>query len=682
MKLDMTKNPFLQDWNTPFGIPPFEKIRCEHYVLAFEASFEQHRNNIEEIVNNPEPPTFANTLEAMERAKPALDKVLGVFYNLTSSNSDEALQAIENEMSPLIAAHFAAVSTDVKLFERINVIYEARSRQPLDDEAEKLLEQVHARFIRAGAALPAEKRERVKSIEEKLAGLYTSFGQHVLKDTNAFELLLTQDTELDGLPISVRASAAAVAQERGYESGYVFTISRSSFTPFMQFANNRELRRKMYEAYTHCGDNGTAHDNNKIIGDIVRLRHERARLLGFKSHAHYMLDDRMAAKPENVMALLDQLWEPTKRKVIQEANDLQAAIDLEGCDFKLEAWDWWYYTEKVLASRFELDEEELKAYFKLENVRDGAFAVVKKLYGLCFEEIEDFPSYHEDVTAYEVKDSDGSAIGVFLVDYYMRPEKRGGAWMSEFRAQSRLDGDVRPIVINVCNFPRGSLSMPCLLGLDEVTTLFHELGHALHGLLSQVKYASLAGTNVKQDFVELPSQIMEHWAMEAQVLNNYARHYVTGDPIPQSLIEKIRLSRTFNQGFATTEYLAACYLDMSWHSSESAGEQGVAGYERSAMGAIDLISQIAPRYRSTYFQHIFTDDSYSAGYYSYIWAEVLDADGYEAFKENGLFDQATATRFRKEILERGGAGDEMSMYRAFRGRDPVVEPLLAVRGLD
>ncbi|MBE9539480.1 MAG: M3 family metallopeptidase [Proteobacteria bacterium] len=682
MKLDATNNPFLQDWDTPFGIPPFEKIRCEHYVPAFKVSFEQHLRNIEDIVSNPEPPTFANTLEAMEKAKPVLDKVLGVYYNLTSSNSDEALQAIENEMSPLIAAHFAAVSTDVKLFERINVIYEDRSRHPMDGEAEKLVEQVHTRFVRAGAALPARKRERMKSIEEELAGLYTSFGQHVLKDTNAFEMLLTREQELDGLPISVRASAAAVARQRGYESGYVFTISRSSFTPFMQFAKNRELRLKMYEAYTHCGDNGTDQDNNKLIGDIVGLRHERARLLGFESHAHYMLDDRMAAKPENVMALLDQLWEPTKKKVLQEAKDLQAAIDKDGCDFQLEAWDWWYYTEKVLASRFELDEEELKAYFKLENVRDGAFAVVEKLYGLRFEEIEEFPSYHEDVTAYEVKDSDGSAIGVFLVDYYMRPKKRGGAWMSEFRTQSRLGGDIRPIVINVCNFPKGSLSMPCLLGLDEVTTLFHELGHGLHGLLSQVKYASLAGTNVKQDFVELPSQIMEHWAMEAEVLKNYARHYVTGEPIPQSLIEKIRISRTFNQGFATTEYLAACYLDMSWHSGEFVGEQDVAGYERNAMSAIDLISQIAPRYRSTYFQHIFTDDSYSAGYYSYIWAEVLDADGYEAFKENGLFDRATAIRFRKEILERGGAGDEMSMYRAFRGRDPVVEPLLAVRGLD
>jgi len=335
-----------------------------------------------------------------------------------------------------------------------------------------------------------------------------------------------------------------------------------------------------------------------------------------------------------------------------------------------------------LASRFELDEEELKAYFKLEYVRDGAFAVVEKLYGLTFEEIEDFPSYHEDVTAYEVKDRDGSAIGTFLTDYYMRPEKRGGAWMSEFRSQSKLEGDIRPIVINVCNFARGSLSMPCLLGPDEVTTLFHELGHGLHGLLSQVKYASLAGTNVKQDFVELPSQIMEHWAVESEVLRNYARHYATGETIPQSLIEKIRKASTFNQGFATTEYLAACYLDMNWHMPESSNERDVEGHEKNAMDAIGLIPQIAPRYRPTYFQHIFTGDAYSAGYYSYIWAEVLDADGYEAFKENGLFDSQTATQFRKEILERGGSGDEMSMYRAFRGRDPEVGPLLAVRGLD
>ncbi len=677
----MKSNPFLQDWKTPFGIPPFDEIECEHYIPAFEAAFAEHKANLSEIVNNPGPATFANTLEAMELAKPTLDKVLRVFYNLTSSSSNEALQGVENKMSPQIAAHFASVSTDAELFERINVIYEARSTVELDSEARKLLEQVHSRFVRAGAALPLDARERMNAIEGELAGLYTTFGQHILKDTNEFELLLTQEHELAGLPDSVRVSAAAVAQERGYESGYVFTISRSSFTPFMQFANNRELRQKMYEAYTHCGDNGTANDNNKLVGKIVGLRHERARLLGFESHAHYMLDDRMAAKPENVMALLDQLWEPTKKKVLQEAKDLQAAIKQGGGDFQLEAWDWWYYTEKVLASRFELDEEELKAYFSLENVRDGAFAVVKKLYGLSFEEIEDFPSYHEDVAAYEVKDSDGSAIGIFLVDYYMRPEKRGGAWMSEFRAQSKLDGDIRPIVINVCNFPKGSLSMPCLLGMEEVTTLFHELGHGLHGLLSQVKYASLAGTNVKQDFVELPSQIMEHWAVEGEVLQSYARHYSSGEPIPQSLIDKIRKASTFNQGFATTEYLAACYLDMSWHSPESSGERDVAGHEKNAMNSIDLISQVAPRYRPTYFQHIFTGDSYSAGYYSYIWAEVLDADGYEAFKENGLFDAATAMRFRKEILERGGSDDEMNMYRAFRGRDPVVEPLLAVRGL-
>ncbi len=678
----MINNPFLQNWNTPFGIPPFNEIKCEHYIPAFDAAFTEHAEKLAAIVNNTEPPTFENTLEAMELAKPTLDKVQGVFDNLTSSNSDAALQTIENEMSPRIASHFAAVDTDAKLFERINIIYEARSTLELDSEAEELLEQVHTRFVRAGAALPIEQRERMNTIEEELASLYTSFGQHVLKDTNEFELLLTREQDLDGLPDSVRASAAAAAQERGYENGYVFTISRSSFTPFMQFASNRELRQKMYQAYTHCGDNGNANDNNTLIGEIVSLRHERARLLGFKSHAHYMLDDRMATNPENVMGLLDQLWQPTRRKVLQEAKDLQHAIEEEGGGFQLQAWDWWYYTEKVLASRFELDEEELKAYFKLEYVRDGAFAVVEKLYGLTFEEIEDFPSYHEDVTAYEVKDRDGSAIGTFLTDYYMRPEKRGGAWMSEFRSQSKLEGDIRPIVINVCNFARGSLSMPCLLGLDEVTTLFHELGHGLHGLLSQVKYASLAGTNVKQDFVELPSQIMEHWAVESEVLRNYARHYATGETIPQSLIEKIRKASTFNQGFATTEYLAACYLDMNWHMPESSNERDVEGHEKNAMDAIGLIPQIAPRYRPTYFQHIFTGDAYSAGYYSYIWAEVLDADGYEAFKENGLFDSQTATQFRKEILERGGSGDEMSMYRAFRGRDPEVGPLLAVRGLD
>ncbi len=677
----MTDNPFLKNWNTPFGIPPFEEIKTEHYVPAFEAGFEQHRENLWEIASNPDAPSFANTLEAMELAKPLLDKVQSVFDNLVSSNTSDTLQIIENEMSPLVAAHFASVFTDAKLFQRINVIYEVRHALELCGEAAELLEQVHTRFVRAGAALPEAKRQRMSEIEEELAGLYTSFGQHVLKDTNEFELLLTSEQDLDGLPQSVRASAATAARERGYESGYVFTISRSSFTPFMQFSNNRKLRQRMYRAYTHCGDSGNANDNNALVGKIVGLRDERAKLLGFESHAHYMLDDRMAAKPENVMTLLDKLWEPAQAKVLREAQDLQAAIESEGHNFQLEAWDWWYYTEKVLASRFQLDDEELKAYFSLENVRDGAFAVAKKLYGLSFVEIERFPTYHQDVTAYEVKDNDGSTLGVFMVDYYMRPEKRGGAWMSEFRAQSGLAENVRPIVTNVCNFPKGNSSMPCLLGMDEVTTLFHELGHALHGLLSQVKYASLAGTRVKQDFVELPSQIMEHWAVEGEVLQSYARHYATGESIPQSLIEKIHKASTFNQGFVTTEYLAACYLDMSWHLPTAGGDWDVSSNEQNSMSDIGLISQVAPRYRSTYFQHIFTGDDYSAGYYSYIWAEVLDADGYEAFKENGLFDPATASRFRKEILERGGSADEMSMYRAFRGRDPVVEPLLAGRGL-
>jgi len=671
-------NPFFEKWDTPFGIPPFDRIKQEHYRPAFDKAFCDHNDEIANIVGNDDAPDFENTIEALERSASLLHKVAGVFYNLTSSNTNDELQAIEMEIVPMYAAHNSSLFTNQGLYSRVNAVYNSKDDLSLDPDQIQLLEDTHTRFVRAGAALDENSRVKVQALDEALAGLETRFGQNNLKDSNEFELVLDSEEQVRGLPEFVLKAALSEGEQRGKPGKYLFTISRSSITPFMQFADERDLREKIYNAYTHCCNNDNKYANHEILKKIASLRVSRARLLGYASHAHYMLDDRMAKTPEGVTELLDKIWAPAKEKVAGEAQDLQARIQEDGGNFKLAPWDWWYYTEKIRSERFSLDEEEVKPYFKLENVRDGAFDVATRLFGITFQEVTDIPRYHPDVKGYEVTDADGSLIGLFLVDYFMRPSKRGGAWMNEFRGQSDLDESIRPIVVNCCNFPKAD---PCLLGMDEVRTLFHEFGHGLHGLLSQVRYQSQSGTNVKQDFVELPSQIMEHWAIEPEVMRSYARHYETGSVIPGDLIEKLLEASTFNQGFATTEYLAASYLDMAWHTLESDEEQDIERLEESAMKQIELIDAVDPRYKSSYFQHIFAGDHYSAGYYSYIWAEVLDADGFEAFRENGLFDEKTAKSFRENILELGGTADPMALYKEFRGREPVVEPLLKDRGL-
>lgn len=679
-------NPFLSDWDTPFGCPPFSDIKTEHYLPAFEFAFKQHLEEIDVIIECNEEPDFTNTIEAFEITGNLLHRIAHVFFNMTSSSTDDELQKVETTIMPMWAAHHSEILTRRDLFQRVDEVFESLSSLSLTSEQRRLTEETHKRFIRAGAALDEQARRTVKQLDEELSGLCTAFGQNVLNDTNNFELVIENQSDLKGLSASIRSSAAQEAIERGHDGKYVFTISRSSITAFLQFSERRELREKIFKAYSKCGDNGNEHDNNRLVSQIASARAKRANILGFESHAHYMLDDRMAKTPEAVRKLLDQLWTPAKNKVRQEAADLQARIQSEGGNFTLAPWDWWYYTEKVRSDRFDFDEEALKPYFQLENVRDGAFQVAKKLYGITFKPLHGVPTYHEDVQVYEVVDGD-SSIGHFLVDYHMRPSKRGGAWMSAFREQSKIKGEIRPIIVNVCNFPKGTGDMPCLLGLDEVRTLFHEFGHALHGLLTQCTYESLSGTNVKQDFVELPSQIMEHWATEPEVMKTFARHYQTGETIPDELIAKIQKAHTFNQGFATTEYLAASFLDLDWHELSSGIDPAsppfeVKSFEDRSMQSIELIAEVAPRYRSTYFQHIFSGDSYSAGYYSYIWAEVLDADGFEAFKENGIFDQNTARLFRQQILEKGGTDDPMTLYRKFRGRDPDVRPLLKHRGLE
>lgn len=676
-------NPFFEDWQTPFGLPPFAAIADEHYKEAFDQGFVEHAAQIAAICANPEPASFSNTIEALERAGALLKKVNGVFFNLTSAAANDALQEIELAVVPRFAVHDSTMLTNQTLFTRIKAVQASASG--LQEDQQRLLQDTFERFVRAGAALDAAGRAEAQTLDEALASLTTRFSQNVMKDTDNYMLVLENADELAGLPASVLQAAQEEAATRGLAGKYGFTTSRSSITPFLQFAERRDLREQLYKAYTQRGSNGNAFDNRQLLTEIAAKRARRAQLLGYANHADYMLADRMAGTADAVMNLLDQVWTPASQRVRQEAQDLQACIQAAGDNFGLAPWDWDYYTEKVRQTRFDLDDAEVKPYFELENVRDGMFRVATRLFGITFHRLEDVPRYHSDVVTFEVREADGTLVGVFMTDYFMRAGKQGGAWMSAYRTQSNLDGIVRPVIVNCCNFPKGS---PTLLGMDEVRTLFHEFGHGLHGLLSQVRYASQAGTNVLQDFVELPSQIMEHWAEQPEVLRDYARHVETGEIMPDALMEKLLAAATFNQGFATTEYLAAAYLDMAWHQLESgqigdadAGVSSVATLEADAMSQIDLLAEVDPRYRSSYFQHIFGGESYSAGYYAYLWAEVLDADGFEAFKEAGIFDPATANSFRKNILEQGGSAEPMALYQRFRGRAPQVAPLLKSRGL-
>ncbi|MBD3648342.1 MAG: M3 family metallopeptidase [Pseudomonadales bacterium] len=668
-------NPFFETWDTPWGIPPFDRIHEDHFEEAFERAFSEHKEEIARIRESDEAPDFENTIEALERSGSLLEKVGGTFFNFTSSRLTERLQEIQGKIMPAYATHHTGIYSDPALFDRVNRVVESVDRDRLSGEQIRLMEETHKAFVRAGAALDDDARVEVQKLDEQLAELKTRFGQNLVRDTNDFELVLEDKEDLAGLPRSVLNAAASAAEGRNKPGKYVFTTSRSSITPFLKFADRRDLRERIFKAYVNNGNNGNEHDNNDLLSRIAALRAKRAKLLGYENHAAYMLDDRMAGSAERVKSLLDRIWVPAKEKVKREAEDLQSRIQEEGGNFTLEPWDWWYYTEKLRKDRFDFDAEDAKPYFKLENVRDGAFEVAGRLYGITFHRVDDVPVYDPDVQVYEVRENDGTNIGIFMVDYFMRDTKRGGAWMNAFRSQS---GETRPIIVNCCNF---SKSDPCLLDMDEVRTLFHEFGHGLHGLLSDVKYRSLAGTSVKKDFVELPSQIMEHWATEPEVMKRYARHYETGEPIPDEIIEKIRATATFNQGFATTEYLAASYLDMAWHSLEIDEPVEARDLEKEAMDEIGLVDQVHPRYHSSYFQHIFSGDSYSAGYYVYIWAEVLDADGFEAFREKGIFDEETARAFRRHVLERGGTEDPMTLYKRFRGREPEVQPLLRNRGL-
>ncbi|MFO7608664.1 MAG: M3 family metallopeptidase [Candidatus Krumholzibacteriia bacterium] len=675
-------NPLLGEWTAPFGVPPFAEVEVAHYEPAFAAAIAAHEAEIAAIAGDPAPATFANTIEALDTAGAALSRVSSVFFGLNGTMTDDAMQQVARTMAPILSRHRDAINLDADLFRRVEAVWQARADLDLDAEQAMLLEETRKGFVRGGANLDEAAKEQLRAVNEELSLLQVRFGENVLKETNRFALVIDDPAGLAGLPQGVVDAAAEAAAARGHEGKWVVTLHKPSFIPFLQYADDRALRERVFKAYAATGDNGDELDNKDVLVRIADLRARRAQLLGYQTHAHYVLDDNMAKTPEAVYGLLNRVWEPAVARAAAEAAEMQAIIDAAGGGFTLQPWDWWYYAEKVKQARYDLDERMLRPYFEMGRVREGVFAVAGKLWGLTFERRSDIPVWHDEVETFAVKDRDGSTIAVLMTDYYPRESKRGGAWMNSLIKQRYEDGRrVVPVIYNVGNFTRPTKDTPGLLSMDEVGTMFHEFGHALHGMLSDCRYRSLSGTSVARDFVELPSQIMENWAFEPQVLDMYARHHETGEPMPAELKGKIAAAKHFNQGFATTEYVAASFLDMDWHTLESAADLDAAAFEDASMAKIGLIPQIIARYKSPYFRHSF-GGGYAAGYYSYLWAEVLDADAFAAFKETGdIFDPATAAAFRKHILARGGSEDPMALYRKFRGQEPGIEPLLTRRGL-
>lgn len=675
-------NPFdVPQWTTPFGLPPFEQIQAEHYLPAFERALAEHDTEIAAIAGDDQAPRFANTIGALERAGQALDRVASTFFNLTGSNTNPALQAVEREIAPRLARHASAIYLNPELWARISAV--DPDAESLGDEERRVLDRYRIRFRRSGADLAPEAKERVAAIASRMAELGTQFSQNLLADESAYELPLTSEEELAGLPDFLRDAAAGAASERGGRHSHVITLSRSLIEPFLVFSTRRDLRERAFEAWTRRGENGGTTDNRGIIAEIVALRAERARLLGFDSFAHFKLDDTMAGSPDAAMDLLRDVWTPARRRAAAERERLQALIQEEGGNFALAAHDWRHYAERLRRSEHDLDESEVKPYLALESVIRAAFDTATRLFGLRFEELREVPRYHPDVRVWSVTNPDGSEVGLFLGDYFARSSKRSGAWMSAFRSQERLNDDIKPIIVNVMNFAKAGKGEPTLLSFDDARTLFHEFGHALHGLLSDVTYPLLSGTAVSGDFVELPSQLYEHWLEQPQVLREHARHYRTGEPMPESLLERLLAARTFNQGFATVEYTASAIVDMTLHLS-NAGEAGldVPAFEADALQRIAMPAEIAMRHRSPHFAHIFSGDGYAAGYYSYLWSEVLDADAFDAFREAGdIFDAETAGRLRRFVYGAGNLRDPREAYTAFRGRLPNIEPLLKQRGL-
>lgn len=678
---DSSGNPFFATYETPYQVPPFDKIKNEHFEPAFTEGFKVQTEEINKIANDTSEPTFENTILAMENSGQLLKRVSSVFFNLTSSNTNDTLQALAQKNAPLLSKHKDDIYLNDKLFQRVKFVYDNQAKFNLNAEQKKLLEEQYKKFVRSGANLNAEGKDKLRKLNEELSVLSVKFGDNLLAETNNYELVVDKKENLTGLSADLLEAAANTAKEKGKEGKWVFTLSNASVMPFLQFADNRELRKEIWTAYQNRGNNGNEFDNNELVKKQANLRNEKAKLLGYENHAAYVLEESMAKTPEKAMDLLNQLWKPALENAKKEEAEIAALMKADGIQDAVQPYDWRYYTEKLRKQKFDLEESEIKPYFAIDNVRDGVFMVTEKLYGLKFEQLKNLPVYHKDVTTWKVTEADGTEVGILYMDMHPRESKRGGAWMSSFREQKTENGKrILPVVTIVCNFTQPTADAPALLTYDETITFFHEFGHALHGLLSNVTYESLSGTNVSRDFVELPSQIMENWAADPEVLKMYAKHYKTGEVIPDALIQKLEKSGTFDQGFATTEYLAASLLDLDYHTQSGNITKSVADFEKESMQKLGLISSIIPRYRSTYFQHIFAG-GYSAGYYSYIWSGVLDTDAYSVFKSTSLFNQEKAKAFRQNVLEKGNTEDAMELYKKFRGGEPSIEPLLKKRGL-
>jgi peptidyl-dipeptidase Dcp len=674
-------NPLLSDWTAPYEMPPFADIEPEHYLPAFEAAFAAHNDEIAAIIADPAAPGFDNVIGALERGGRLLQRVATVFFNLTATDSDDALQEIERRITPRLAAHQQAIHTDQGLFAKVDAVYAQREALDLTSEQRRLLEETHRAFIRSGARLNEAGRKRLAEITERQATLSTQFAQNVLAAESEY-LMLLDEGDLDGLPGFLRSAAAAGAKERGHEGKYAITLSRSSIGPFLQFSTRRDLREEAFKAFIARGANGGKTDNRAIIAEMLQLRAEKARLHGFENFAEFGLENSMAKTPQAVRELLSAVWEPARARAEDDRQELAKIVAEEGGNFAIAPWDWRHYAEKLRKAKHDLDEAELKPYFELNRMIEAAFETARRLFGLTFKERTDLPVYHADVRVWEVFGRGGEPVGLFIGDYFTRPSKRGGAWMSCFRQQHRLDGEVRPVIVNVLNLVKGAPGEPSLLSIDDVRTLFHEFGHGLHGLLSNVTYPSLSGTSVKRDFVELPSQLYEHWAMTPEILTEFALHAETGEPMSEAMLEKVLGARKFDQGFATVEYVASALIDMDLHESAGLGEAvDIDAAEAAAMQRIGMPAEIVLRHRPAHFLHLFAG-GYAAGYYSYLWSEVMDADAFRAFEETGdVFHADTAEKLRRYIYSSGGSLDPAEAYTAFRGRMPEIDALLEKRGL-
>jgi peptidyl-dipeptidase Dcp len=674
------QNPLLSEWAGALELPPFEAIKTDHFRPAFDRALADHRAEIDAIAENPAPADFENTIGALERSGRALERVASVFFVLAGADTSDGIEAIERDISPLLARHNNALYLNRALYSRIADLYDRRDVLSLDAEQARVLERYHTRFVRSGAALERPAQDRLAAVNERLASLGTQFGQNVLADEKSFTMVL-EEGDLVGLPEFARAAARAAADERGRPGKYAITLARSSIETFLQFASRRDLREKAFQAWIARGENGGATDNRALIGEMVALRAERAKLLGFANFADYRLDDQMAKTPQAARQLLDEVWGRALTKAAVERDALQAMIAEEGGNFALAPHDWRYYAEKLRKARYDLDEAEIKPYFQLDKMIEAAFETARRLFGLSFKPV-DAALYHSDARAWNVTDAQGRHVALFIGDYFARPSKHSGAWMTSLRDQEKLTGNIRPIILNVCNFSKPAAGQPALLSFDDARTLFHEFGHALHGMLSDVTYPLLAGTAVPSDFVELPSQLYEHWLEVPEILQKYALHARTGEPMPKALLDRLLATRTFNQGFATVEYTACALVDLDLHSLPDAKVLDVTAFERNDLERIVMPPEIVMRHRLPHFQHLFSGGGYAAGYYSYMWSEVLDADAFAAFEETGnAFDPATAKRLRDYVYSAGNRRDPEDAYKAFRGRLPTVDALLKKRGL-